>query len=134
MFIKTLRSEYDENDIKKSSLLIFSNLKIKWVDAFTNVLRSHLGLKKIVYSEDNKNSKFFIISNIKFGLDIKDEKKQGKDDLSQKIQFYKKEIKFFEKKLKNKNFLEKAPTKIVDENRNKLIEAKKNLKLLKVNV
>ncbi len=134
LFIKTLRSEYDENAIKKSSLLIFSNLKIKWIDTFSNLLKPLLGLEKIVYSQDVVKSKFFIVSNIKFSLDIKDKENQGKEDLNQKIQFYKNEIEFFEKKLNNKNFLEKAPTKIVDENRNKLDEARKNLKLLKVNV
>ena len=134
LFIKTLRSEYDENAIKKSSLLIFSNLKIKWIDTFSNLLKPLLGLEKIVYSQDIVKSKFFIVSHIKFSLDIKEKENQGKEDLNQKIQFYKKEIEFFEKKLTNKNFLEKAPTKIVDENRNKLDEARKNLKLLKVNV
>ena len=134
LFVKTLRSEYDENDIKKSSLLIFSNLKIKWIDTFSNLLKPLLGLEKIVYSQDVIKSKFFIVSNIKFSLDIKEKENQGEENLNQKIQFYKKEIEFFEKKLNNKNFLEKAPTKIVNENRNKLDEARKNLKLLKVNV
>ena len=131
LFIKTLRSEYDENAIKKSSLLIFSNLKIKWIDTFSNLLKPLLGLEKIVYSQDIAKSKFFIVSNIKFSLDIKEKENQGMEDLNQKIQFYKKEIEFFEKKLTNKNFLEKAPKKIVDENRNKLDEARKKFKIIK---
>ena len=50
------------------------------------------------------------------------------------IDFYKKEIIFFETKLNNKNFIEKAPQKVVDENKKKLSEVKKNLKLLTDNV
>ena len=98
LFVKTLRSEYDENDIKKSTLLIFSNLKIKWIDTFSNLLKPLLGLEKIVYSQDVIKSKFFIVSHIKFSLDIQEKENQGKENLNQKIQFYKKEIEFFEKK------------------------------------
>ena len=101
---------------------------------FFKLLKPLLGLEKIVYSQDVVKSKFFIVSNIKFSLDIKDKENQRKRDLYQKIQFYEKEIEFFEKKPYKQNFLEKAPTKIIDENRNKLDEARKNLKLLKVNV
>ena len=34
----------------------------------------------------------------------------------------------------NKNFIEKAPKKVVDENKKKLLEVKKNLRLLTDNV
>ena len=33
---------------------------------------------------------------------------------NKKLNFYKNEIKFFEKKLKNKNFIKKAPLKVVE--------------------
>ena len=36
------------------------------------------------------------------------------------------------RKLNNKNFVDKAPTKVVEENRKKLVEAKKNLEFLKM--
>ena len=53
-----------------------------------------------------------------------------KNSLSKKILFYENEIKFFEKKLNNSEFISKAPSKIVDQHKNKLEEAKRNLKLL----
>ena len=42
-----------------------------------------------------------------------------------KIKFYEKEVRFFEKKLKNKNFIDKAPINVVNENRAKLKDALK---------
>ena len=50
--------------------------------------------------------------------------------IEKKIKYYEQEVKFFENKLKNKNFLSKAPLKIVNENKAKLKEALKNLNLL----
>ena len=49
---------------------------------------------------------------------------------TKEIEFYKNEIKFFEKKLNNKQFMNKAPKKIIEQQKKKLLEAKKNLKLL----
>ena len=49
---------------------------------------------------------------------------------TKEIEFYKKEIKFFEKKLNNEQFINKAPKKIIEQQKKKLLEAKKNLKLL----
>ena len=46
----------------------------------------------------------------------------------------KKRLFFFEKKLNNKNFINKAPKKVVDENRTKLVKARENLEFLKKNV
>ena len=46
-----------------------------------------------------------------------------------------KEIKRLEEKLKNNNFIDKAPKKVVDENRNKLTKVNNNKKkiLLEIN-
>ena len=46
------------------------------------------------------------------------------------INHYQKEIKFFMDKLSNKNFIKKAPSKIVDEQKKKLKDAEQSLKLL----
>ena len=53
-----------------------------------------------------------------------------KDTYERVIEFYKNEIKFFEKKLNNKQFMNKAPKIIIEQQKKKLLEAKKNLKLL----
>ena len=42
-----------------------------------------------------------------------------------------KKLDFLKKKLKNKNFIDKAPINVVNENRAKLKDALKNLALLK---
>ena len=64
--------------------------------------------------------------NLENGQTIIEESK-----IEKKIEFYEKEIIFFEKKLNNKNFVDRAPTKVVEENKKKLVEAKKNLEFLK---
>ena len=50
--------------------------------------------------------------------------------LNKKILFYENEINFFKKKLKNSEFINKAPSKIINQHKQKLEEAKRNLKLL----
>ena len=52
------------------------------------------------------------------------------DERGKQIEFYKKEIKFFENKLNNPGFVEKAPKKVVDEQKRKLENARNNLKLI----
>ena len=59
-----------------------------------------------------------------------DSKFTDQKTLSKKILFYENEINFFKEKLKNKEFLDKAPPKIIDQHKLKLEEAKRNLKLL----
>ena len=59
-----------------------------------------------------------------------DSKFNDQISLRKKILFYKNEINFFKKKLNNKEFVSKAPSKIINQHKLKLEEAKKNLKLL----
>ena len=54
------------------------------------------------------------------------------NNILKKIEFYEKEVSYFKKKLDNKNFIKKAPKKIVDLEKRKLVDAEKNLKLLKL--
>ena len=75
----------------------------------------------------------FVCSGLKFIIDYENKEKSNKDDVNKKIKFYEGEVKFFEIKLKNKNFLSKAPEKVINENKAKLKEALKNLDLLKNN-
>ena len=57
-----------------------------------------------------------------------DSKFTDQKTLSKKILFYENEINFFNEKLKNKEFLSKAPSKIIDQQKLKLEEAKKKSK------
>ena len=106
----------------------FPKKKNSWVEEYKLIINSILNIKDIVYSNKIDGVKIIVVSNCKFGI-ISNETKS--DDLRKKINFYKNEIKFFEKKLSNKKFLEKAPQKIINENKDKLSKAKENLELLK---
>ena len=128
--IKSIRVDSGNRKKNKSSLIIFAKKKVYWIDEYERILLSILNLDKIIYSTYKKGSKFFIIANTKFSVVEPGNNIMDETDINQKIKFYKNEIHFFEKKLKNKNFIEKAPKKIVNENIDKLLEAKKNLKLL----
>ncbi len=83
-------------------------------------------LKRVI-----QKKKILIVKNVKFILDSVVDKNNTISNVSTKeIEFYKNEIKFFEKKLNNKQFMNKAPKKIIEQQKKKLLEAKKNLKLL----
>ena len=103
--------------------------KIKWIEENKVLLKLFFNINQIIYTTSNSKVFDFLSSGFKFGI-VCDEKKNVNDEITKKIRFYKEEVKFFENKLKNKNFLSKAPLKIVSENKEKLKEAKKNLNLL----
>ena len=132
LLIKTVRSETSGKKISQSNLLIFSKKKT-WVDEYREIIKKILNLNEIIYLSDSSDKNCFVISNIKFNVSQR-ETQNSTNDNKKLIDFYKKEIIFFETKLKNKNFIEKAPQKVVDENKKKLSEVKKNLKLLTDNV
>ena len=128
-----MRSETSGKKTSQINLLIFSKKKIAWVDEYGEIIKKILNLNEIIYLSDSSDKNCFVISNIKFNVSQK-ETQNSTNDNKKLIDFYKKEIIFFETKLKNKNFIEKAPQKVVDENKKKLSEVKKNLKLLTDNV
>ena len=114
-----------------SSLLIFSKIKVPWIDDNSILLQSLFNFNEITYRTLNHESKFIISSKIKFNVSENGQTIIEESKIEKKIEFYEKEIIFFEKKLNNKNFVDKAPTKVVEENKKKLVEAKKNLEFLK---
>ena len=98
--------------------------KIKWIDDNENMIKLFFNINKIIYSTSNSDKFDFLSSGFKFGI-ISDNKKNNEGVIEKKIKYYEQEVKFFENKLKNKNFLSKAPLKIVNENKAKLKEALK---------
>ena len=132
--VKDIRSEFTGKNLTKSSLLIFSKNKVPWIDDNSILLLSLFNFDKITYRTLDHESKFIISSKIKFNVSENGQTIIEESKIKKKIDFYKKEIIFFEKKLNNKNFVDKAPTKVVEENKKKLVEAKKNLEFLKKNV
>ena len=129
--VKDIRTEFSGKNLTKSSLLIFSKNKVPWIDDNSILLLSLFNFDKITYRTLDHESKFIISSKIKFNVSENGQTIIEESKIKKKIDFYKKEIIFFEKKLNNKNFVDKAPTKVVEENRKKLVEAKKNLEFLK---
>ena len=129
--VKDIRTEFTGKNLTKSSLLIFSKNKVPWIDDNSILLLSLFNFDKITYRTLDYESKFIISSKIKFNVSENGQTIIEESKIEKKIEFYEKEIIFFEKKLNNKNFVDKAPTKVVEENRKKLVEAKKNLEFLK---
>ncbi len=129
--VKDIRSEFTGKTLTKSSLLIFSKNKVPWIDDNSILLQSLFNFNEITYRTLNHESKFIISSKIKFNVSENGQTIIEESKIEKKIEFYEKEIIFFEKKLNNKNFVDKAPTNVVEENKKKLVEAKKNLEFLK---
>ena len=129
--VKDIRTEFTGKNLTKSSLLIFSKNKVPWIDDNSILLLSLFNFDKITYRTLDHESKFIISSKIKFNVSENGQTIIEESKIEKKIDFYEKEIIFFEKKLNNRNFVDKAPTKVVEENRKKLVEAKKNLEFLK---
>ena len=129
--VKDIRSEFTGKTLTQSSLLIFSKRKVSWIDDNSVLLQSLFNFNEITYRTLDHESKFIISSKIKFNVSENGQTIIEESKIEKKIEFYEKEIIFFEKKLNNKNFVDKAPTKVVEENKKKLVEAKKNLEFLK---
>ena len=112
-------------------LVIFSKNRVQWIDNNENLIKLFFNINQLIYLT-KKNCDFdFISSGLKFAIQYENKEKININEIEKKIKFYEDEVKFFEKKLKNPNFLNKAPLKIVNENKAKLKEALKNLDLLK---
>ena len=118
------------------------NLKIDLIDNLVClndnkiIIKSFFGINTIttrnqILLKEKNNYKIFVISGIRFGIKSETLSKNNNNNKNEdKISFYKKEIVFFEKKLSNRLFLKNAPKKIIDEQKKKLLKAKKNLSLL----
>ena len=129
--IRNLRSQL--SNVKKIDfeLVMFSNNRVQWIDDNESLIKLFFNINQLSYST-KKNCDFdFISSGLKFAIQYENKEKNNINEIEKKIKFYENEVKFFEKKLKNQSFLDKAPLKIVNENKAKLKEALKNLDLLK---
>ena len=132
--VKDIRTEFTGKNLTNSSLLIFSKKKVSWINNNDVLLLSLFNFDQIIYGNLHDESKFIISSKIKFNVSENGQTIIEESNIKKKIEFYEKEIVFFEKKLNNKNFINKAPKKVVDENRTKLVKARENLEFLKKNV
>ncbi len=128
--IKKCRIEINDKKQKNPILNIFSKKKIKWLEENKFLINSFFNFKDIKYIKKEIGENPFIVSNVKFEVLSSSLSVKNINDLEQKIEYYKKEIQFFEKKLSNPGFIKKAPKKVVNEQKHKLENARKNLKLL----
>ena len=129
--IRNLRSQLSNVKNIDFELVMFSNNRVQWIDDNESLIKLFFNINQLSYST-KKNCDFdFISSGLKFALQYENKEKNNINEIEKKIKFYENEVKFFEKKLKNQSFLDKAPLKIVNENKAKLKEALKNLDLLK---
>ena len=133
-FINLIRKiRFEIGDSKsKFRLIIISERKVKWIDDNIFLIDSIFKFNDIQYNKKrNKNDKVLVVSGTKLALETVDERKSSETkSLKKQILFYKNEVNFFNEKLNNKDFINKAPLKIINKHKLKLKEAKKNLKLL----
>ncbi len=131
--IKKIRSEIGGDKRSYVLLTVLVSQKIKWIEKNIFLLKSIFNFSEIKYNSNlnKKNKKIIVVSGVKFLLESEESSKDSdKQSLNKKIEYYEREIQHFSSKLKNKNFIKKAPPKIIQEQKNKLKEAEKNLKLL----
>ena len=133
--ITMMREIKEKKSLKGIDLFILNKTIIpKWLSENEIIIKSMFGINNIIKKNKNfRNNKnnyaAFVVSGIRFGIIFNVNKKIITQDI-EKIKFYKKEIMYFEKKLSNKLFLKNAPKKIVEDQKKKLLDAKKNLSLL----
>ncbi len=132
--IKKIRFEIGNNK-SRFSLSILSEDKVQWIEKNIFLLTSIFKFESIEYKNKivnkTKNNKTLVMLGLKFVLVPSGNfKLNDQKSLSKKILYYKNEISFFKKKLNNTEFTSKAPSKIINQHKMKLEEAKKNLKLL----
>ena len=132
--IKKIRIEIGSDKRSYVLLTVLVSQKIKWIETNIFLLKSIFNFSEIKYNSklNKKNKKIIVVSGVKFVLESEESSKDSdKQSLNKKIEYYEKEIQHFSSKLKNKNFIKKAPPKIIQEQKHKLKEAEKNLKLLR---
>ena len=130
--IKKIRIELNGEKPEKFKFFINSKKKIRWIDANLFLLNSIFKFIKIEYalnSSGNDNN-VLVVSGVRFLLESQKNDIVDDESLRRKINHYQSEIEHFKKRLSNKNFLEKAPSKLVELEKRKFEDAKKNLKLL----
>jgi valyl-tRNA synthetase len=132
--IKKIRFETTKENSKSFSLYINSENKVDWIDDNRELIISIFKFKEFIYDKKTSaDSSPFVISGIKFSIILGVKKVDNQKKIEEQIIFYQKEIEYFEKKLKNSNFVNKAPQNIVNAEKEKLNIAIKNLKLLQKN-
>ena len=129
--IKKIRFETKNEMSHSFSLYIHSENEVNWIESNRKLITSIFKFKEFSYNNKvSSDSSLFVIGGIKFAIILGTKTNNQKQKIEEQIIFYTKEIEYFKKKLKNSNFINKAPPKIVNAEKEKLNSAIKNLKLL----
>ena len=129
--IKKIRFETKNEMSHSFSLYIHSENEVNWIESNRKLITSIFKFKEFSYNNEvSSDSSLFVIGGIKFSIILGAKTNNQKQKIEEQIIFYTKEIEYFKKKLKNSNFINKAPPKIVNAEKEKLNSAIKNLKLL----
>ena len=123
-FIRQYRNIKAENNIDKTAVVKLNN-----DEDYSLIIKI---LKLNISKEDLKINKYNV-ANLKYNVDIYFEKEETEADLIEKqkqIETLKNSISRREKLLSNEGYINKAPAKIVDEERKKLEEEKITLESL----
>ena len=128
--IKKIRFETKNEVVQGFSLYVHSENEVNWIESNRELITSIFKFKEFTYNNNSSDSSPFVISGIKFSIILGTKITNKQKKIDEQIIFYTKEIKYFKKKLKNPNFINKAPQKIVNAEKEKLNSAIKNLKLL----
>jgi len=132
--IKKIRFQTKNEKSESFSLYTHSEQKVDWIENNRELIISIFKFKEFIYDKKTSaDSSPFVISGIKFSIILGVKKVDNQKKIEEQIIFYQKEIEYFEKKLKNSNFVNKAPQNIVNAEKEKLNTAIKNLKLLQKN-
>ena len=129
--IKKIRFETKNEVSQGFSLYIHTENEVNWLETNRQLITSIFKFKEFTYNNTSSGSSPFIVSGIKFSIILNTKTTNKKEKkIEEQIIFYTKEIEYFKKKLKNSNFVNNAPQKIVNAEKEKLNLAIKNLKLL----
>ncbi len=134
--IRKARTEYKLSPQQKIKVIIYSPEKHSLLKEQVNILKNlQTGVEKLVIKSQGtkiKQAHFLALNGAKIYIplqniiDLKKERKKTKKEIVATQKF----ITSLEKKLKNKNFLQKAPTEVVSKEKEKLVGQKNKLKNL----
>ena len=123
-FIRQYRNIKAENNIDKTAVVKLNN-----DEDYSLIIK----ILKLNISKENLKINKYNVANLKYNVDIYFEKEETEADLIEKqkqIETLKNSISRREKLLSNEGYINKAPAKIVDEERKKLEEEKITLESL----
>ncbi len=124
MLIKNIRSFRQKYPIEKNHLNVYCDLSEDWkkkLDKSFNFDQFLVPLKSKVYFYSPENNESFYITDFEpFGILKIAKQKSGLKELKEKLNYFQDEYERAQKLLNNKNFVQKAPSDLIEKEREKL--------------